>query len=639
MGTNDINHQADNENIRAFTRALLEDLQAIERIISEGLIESGVRRIGAEQEMFLTDRAMRPAMTAPEVLQRLNHPQFTTELAKFNLEVNLTPQEMTGDCLRRMEQEIEGLLAQARRTARETGSRILLTGILPTLTQRDLTFEAMTPEQRYRQLNSTMIAQRGGAPFSMSIKGLDELRINHDNVMFEACNTSFQVHFQVGADEFARLYNLAQTIAAPVVAAAVNSPVFLQHRLWAETRVALFQQAVDSRSEAQQARQVRPRVVFGERWVKQSVLEIFREDVARFRVLLSTERGVSPLEVLDQGGLPDLSALRLHNGTIYRWNRPCYGVYEGRAHLRIEFRALPAGPTVIDELANAALFFGLMTSLSEMYDDITKVMSFDDAKRNFMAACRYGLNARMHWIGGETFTVDDLLLDRLLPSAREGLALKGVRGQDIDRYLSVLEERVRSGQTGSQWAFDSLAAMQDETLKTERYRALAASMYNRHIEGRPVHTWPFAQPQQYLDWRDSYRKVSQVMTTDLFTVGPEDLVDLAANLMDWEHIRHVPVEDTRGRLVGLVSHRQLLRLVARGIKTRSDPVAVREIMTPAPLTVGPEVETLDAIAIMRDNRVSCLPVVEDDNKLVGIVTERDFINAAAKLFEEELREK
>jgi hypothetical protein len=192
----------------------------------------------------------------------------------------------------------------------------------------------------------------------MAIKGLDELRINHDNVMFEACNTSFQIHFQVGGDEFAHLYNLAQTIAAPVLAAAVNSPVFLQHRLWAETRIALFQQAVDTRSITHQARHVRPRVIFGDRWVKASVLEIFREDVARFRVLLSTDRGISPLEVLDQGGLPDLPALRLHNGTIYRWNRPCYGVRDGRPHLRIEFRALPAGPTVIDELANAALFFG-----------------------------------------------------------------------------------------------------------------------------------------------------------------------------------------------------------------------------------------------------------------------------------------
>jgi CBS domain-containing protein len=280
-----------------------------------------------------------------------------------------------------------------------------------------------------------------------------------------------------------------------------------------------------------------------------------------------------------------------------------------------------------------------MTALSEQYKDITKVMAFDDAKDNFRIACRYGMKARLKWIGGETFSADELVVDRLLPIARDGLKAKKVRPRDIDRYLGVLERRVKEGQTGSQWALDSLASMHEDSRVEERYRALTASMYNRQLEGRPVHTWPLAELEESVDWRDSYRRVSQVMTTDLFTIGPEDLVDLAANLMDWEHIRHVPVEDNKGRLVGLISHRQLLRLVARGVKKDGTPVAVREIMTPSPVTVAPETETLEAIAIMRRNRVSCLPVVEGDNKLLGIVTERDFINAAAKLFEEELREK
>ena len=638
MGTHKVDKTKDNEQIRAFTKDLLEDLQAIERMIDEGKIETGVRRIGAEQEMFLVDQAMHPAMLAPAVLARLNHPQFTTELAKFNMEVNLSPQPMEGDCLRRMEQEVEGLLAQARRAAREEGCRILLTGILPTVTQKDLTLDSLTPEKRYAELNRTMVAQRGGE-FNMLIKGLDELRTSHDNVMFEACNSSFQVHFQVGADEFAKLYNIAQTIAAPVVACAVNSPSFLQHRLWSETRVALFQQSVDTRSRTHQARQVRPRVDFGDGWVKDSVLEIFREDIARFRVLLSTEGGESPLAVLDQGRIPELPALRLHNGTIYRWNRPCYGIHKGRAHLRIEFRALPSGPTVVDEMANAALFYGLMTALSDDYEDITKVMVFDHAKNNFMMACRYGLNARLQWIGGKTLSADDLMLEYLIPAAREGLKAKKIRARDTDRYLGVLEDRVRSGRTGSQWAFESLSSMKDDSHTAERYQALTASMFTHCRDGLPVHTWPPAELDGYIDWRDSCRTISQLMTTDLFTVGPEDLVDLAANLMDWEHIRHVPVEDNDGKLVGLISHRQLLRLVARGVKTDGKPTAVREIMKTNPLTVHAEMETLEAIAIMREHKVSCLPVVDRHDKLVGIVTERDFIGAAAKLFENELREK
>ncbi|MDH3216204.1 MAG: CBS domain-containing protein [Candidatus Krumholzibacteria bacterium] len=637
MTQRDINQGPDSDNIRAFTKALLEDVQAIERMIKDGLIESGVRRIGAEQEMFLVDRAMLPAMKAIELMGRLKHPQFTTELGLFNLEVNLNPQPMGGDCLWRMEQELEGLLAQARRAADAVESRVLLTGILPTMKQTDLTLDAMTPEQRYVQLNRTMLAHRGGE-FTMMIKGLDELTTNHDNLMFEACNTSFQIHFQVGAEEFAPLYNLAQAIAAPVLSAAVNSPVFLQHRLWSETRVALFQQSIDTRSEALQARRARPRVVFGDHWVKESVLEIFREDIARFRVLLATDRGESPLQTLDQGGLPRLHALQLHNGTIYRWNRPCYGVTDDKAHLRIEFRALPSGPTVIDEIANAAFFFGLMTALSEEYPDITDMMTFDDAKNNFMAACRYGLKARLQWVGGKTFSADELITDHLLPLAREGLKEKRVRSRDIDRYLGVLEARVATGRTGSQWILDSLADMDGKSRVEERYRALTAAMYARHVEGTPVHEWPLAKMEAGVDWRDSYRRVSQVMITDLFTLGPEDLVDLAANLMDWEHIRHVPVEDNRGRLVGLLSHRQLLRLVARGVNSEAEPVAIREIMTRKPVTVTPDTDTLEAIAIMRKHGVGCLPVVEGDNKLVGIVTEADFINMAAKLFEEELRD-
>ncbi|MEE9270563.1 MAG: CBS domain-containing protein [Candidatus Krumholzibacteria bacterium] len=637
MGKQKIDEKSDRQQLRAFTKALLEDVQAIERMLADGLIESGVRRIGAEQEMFLVDRAMHPAMTALDVLERLDHPQFATELGLFNLEVNLSPQDFGGDCLWRMEQELEGLLSQARRAAKSVESRVLMTGILPTIKQKDLTLEAMTPSPRYLQLNRTMSEHRGG-DFSMLIKGLDELGVTHDNVMFEACNTSFQIHFQVSADEFANLYNLAQAVTAPVLAAAVNSPVFLQHRLWHETRVALFQQSLDTRSETHQARKAPPRVVFGDRWVKDSVLEIFREDIARFRVLIAAEPEESPLELLDRGDIPPLSALCLHNGTVYRWNRPCYGIRDGRAHLRIEHRALPAGPTVVDEMANAAFFFGLMTVLGDKYDDITEVMTFDDAKSNFLLAARYGLQARLRWVDGKAMSAEKLILKELLPLARKGLRSRKIRSRDVDRYLGIIERRVKSGQTGTQWALDSLAAMDPASRTEERYRALTACMYERNLAGKPVHEWKLAQLDEGIDWRDSYRTVEQVMATDLFTVHPEDLVDLAANLMDWEHIRHVPVEDNEGKLVGLISHRQLLRLVGRGMKTGAEPVAVRELMTSDPLTIGPQAGSLEAIEIMRKNRVSCLPVVKDDNKLVGIVTEVDFINAAARLLEEQLRE-
>lgn len=616
-------------------RAILDDLRALERMIESGMIESGIRRIGAEQEIFLVDDSFRPANKAMELLESLNHPQFTTELALFNLECNLSPHVLEGKALSALESELNSLLDRVREQTREKDLKTVLTGILPTLTQADLGIESMSPIPRYHRLNEAMKALRGGE-FRAIIKGLDELHVTHDNVLFEACNTSFQVHFQVGADEFARLYNLAQVVTSPVLAAAVNSPVVLQHRLWQETRVALFQQSVDERSETIQGRGRRPRVSFGDAWINDSVLEIFREDVARFRLVLTTQLGDHSTEVLDRGGIPELSALRLHNGTVYRWNRACYGIGEGKAHLRIENRALPAGPSVRDEIANAAFFFGLMSAMAEEYEDITKVISFDDAKGNFMMAARQGLKAQFNWLDGKRLSAEELILDQLLPCASRGLKKQDIDEKEIEEYLGVIDARVRSGQTGSQWILDSLASMKQGT-KDERYRSLVAETWKHQWSGKPVHEWPLAEAGSVSDWRSSYRKVGQVMTTDVFTVTPEDLVDLAASLMEWEHIRHVPVEDHEGLLVGLVSHRTMLRIVGSGLGTgQSAPVAVREIMTPDPVSVEPETDVLEAISVMRKHKVSCLPVTRD-GRLVGIVTERDFLDVAARLFEDQLR--
>ena len=279
---------SDGTKLRAFMRLLLGDVQALEKLLEQGRLETGVRRIGAEQEMFLVDGAGRPARIAAEVLARLKHPSLAPELALFNLEANLQPRVFGGSCLREMEEELRELLGKASDAAGEEGGSILLTGILPTLTTADLGLDSMTPDPRYLALNRAITDLRGGR-FHFRIKGLDELDATHENVMLESCNTSFQIHFQVAPDEFARFYNLAQAITAPVLAAAVNSPLLLGRRLWHETRVALFQQSLDARSPTHQARGQRARVSFGDHWVKESVLEIFREDIARFRVVLATE--------------------------------------------------------------------------------------------------------------------------------------------------------------------------------------------------------------------------------------------------------------------------------------------------------------------------------------------------------------
>jgi CBS domain-containing protein/gamma-glutamyl:cysteine ligase YbdK (ATP-grasp superfamily) len=635
MGEHDIATSQDAEAQRSFMRALLEDVRALERMINEGRIESGVRRIGAEQELFFVDEAMRPLCVATQALEALADPDFTTELASFNLEANLPPSVFGADCLGEMERGLDQRLARVREVAAGLGARALLVGILPTLERSHLTLESMTPNPRYLELNQ-MMSELCGGEFHTLIKGLDELKLTHDNVMLEACNTSFQIHFQVAADEFAELYNVAQAITGPVLAASVNSPLLLRHRLWHETRVALFQQSLDVRSQSQKARGTRQRVYFGDRWVRNSVIELFQDDIARFRSLIRGDYDAEPMAMLDRGELPRLRALCLHNGTVYRWNRPCFGVKDNVAHLRIENRVLPSGPTVLDEVANAAFFFGLMSSVGEEFGDIAKEMAFDDAKGNFMAAARYGLKAQFHWVGGRAWTAEALILQQLLPLAHAGLARHGISSEERERYLGVIEERVRSGQTGAQWALDSLAGMDPSVSMDARLRSLASSMEEQQWGGKPVHEWSFAEASSTANWRESFRTVEQIMTTDLFTVHPEDLVDLAASVMDWEHIRHVPVEDTDGQLVGILSHRAVLRLVARGLaKGEMKTLSVGDVMQTDPITVTPSVSSLDAMRLMREHRVSCLPVLSED-RLVGIVTEHDFIHVAARLLEEEL---
>ncbi|MFT5155236.1 MAG: hypothetical protein ACI841_005247, partial [Planctomycetota bacterium] len=515
MGQPEVKDSTQNDDLRAFVQLLLSDLSALERMIDEGTIESGIRRIGAEQEVFLVDRDWQPAPKAVEVLKELGPSGFTCELASFNLEANLSPLEFAGDCLSRMHAELDDCLARAASAAALVDSKILMCGILPTLHQSDLTLENMTPNDRYRALNILMTELRGGE-FQTYIKGLDELQVHHDNVMMEACNTSFQIHFQVSADEFARLYNFAQAITGPVLAAAVNSPVLLQHRLWHETRVALFQQSLDSRSKAQLARGKRQRVSFGERWVDNSVVEIFREDIGRFRVLLATELEDDPLEVLDRGDIPRLQALCLHNGTVYRWNRPCYGIGNGVPHLRIENRVLPAGPSTIDEVANSAFYFGLMSSMPDEIEDIRTCMEFDDAKANFLSAARYGLDAQMKWMG-QSISAGSLIREQLLDKARAGLISHGIDKADVDLYLGVIEARVTTGRTGSQWALDSLAGMGDTASLDERHRVLASATAACQATGKPVHEWPLARVVAE-DWRASVRTVGRVMTRDVFTV-------------------------------------------------------------------------------------------------------------------------
>jgi len=623
------------ERRREFIRTVLRDVHALERVLAEGMIEEGVRRVGAEQEMFLVDRTWHPAPVVMEVLEKLGDGHFTTELGAFQIELNLEPEPFGGDCFSRIERQLRERLEQLARVTGPMGYGFVLTGILPTLRQSDLGLENMVPNPRYHALNHAMTELRGGA-YEVAIRGLDEIRVRHESVMGEACNSSFQVHLQCGAKEFANLYNIAQALAGPVLAPATNSPLLFGRRLWSETRIALFQQAVDTRSTSHE-REVPARVSFGDRWVRDSVIELYREDIARFRTLVGIQFDEDPHARIDQGLAPELKSLRLHNGTVYRWNRACYGILDGKPHLRIENRVFPSGPSTTDQVANGAFWYGLMVALGSRYDDITKVMEFEHAKQNFVAAARQGLGAHLTWLEGRDYPATQLVLEHLLPLADEGLAAGGIDDDDRRRYLGVIEQRTRTGRTGSRWMLHSLAGMRGHGTAAERLNALTAAIVARQSDRRPVSEWEPAGLAEGGGWKHNYLKVEQYMTTDLFTVHEDDPVALAAQLMEWEKIRHIPVEDHDHRLVGLLSYRAVVRLLAHRTIEDAGSIAVGKVMKRDPVTVGPDLPTLRAIEVMRTYGVGCLPVVRQ-GRLVGIVTESDFMDIARELLEKKLSE-
>ena len=631
MGEQNVKLNTDEKTHQAFMKALLAEVHALETLLESGLVESGVHRIGAEQEMFLVDRAWKPATRALDILDVIDDPRFTHELGLFNLEANLSPRRLGGDCLSKLEEEAQEIYRRASETAARFDCKVALVGILPTLTKAHLGLDSMVPTPRYHALNDAICALRG-TDFEFTINGIDQLSVKHNNVMLEACNTSFQVHFQVSPENFAKNYNIAQAITAPLLAAAVNSPVLLGRRLWHETRIAVFEYSIDTRSNVFQERGLKPRVHFGDRWLEESVTEIFKEDIARFRIVLTTETEEDPLGMIERGEIPKLNALRLHNGTVYRWNRPCYGVQDNVPHLRIENRVIPSGPTVLDEVANAAFFYGMMAGMTEHVKDIRELLSFSEVKANFLAAARDGIRAQMNWFNDTHLPAKQLVLEQLIPLAREGLQQEGIDNDDIDRYLGILHDRVTMRRTGARWALESLEGMDPAGTVDQRMRCLVSSMVEQQASGKPISEWKLAELCLDTDWRESYRTVGQFMTQDLFTVRPDDIVDFAATLMDWRHVRHVPVENDNGRLVGLVSHRALLRLVAQGRVGRDHKVTVEEIMNREPVTVTPDTRTVDAIRLMREKKLSCLPVV-DENRLVGIVTEHDLIIVSSRLLE------
>ncbi|MCT2582721.1 glutamate-cysteine ligase family protein [Actinophytocola gossypii] len=471
-------------------------LDALARMLTEGGFSTSPPQIGLEVELNLVDDALRPAMANSVVLEKLDDPSFTTELGQHNLELNVRPRPLAGDEASELEREVRASLDDANDKARDAGASLVMIGMLPTLREEHFKARWLSGNPRYTQLNETIFAARG-EDMVLHMEGAaipgqrgERLRSSADSILPEAACTSAQLHLQVPPEEFAPNWNAAQCLAGVQVAMAANSPFLLRKALWHETRIPLFQQATDTRPQELKNQGVRPRVWFGERWIT-SIFDLFEENVRYFPGLLPEIDDEDPIEALDSGTAPKLAELRMHNGTIWRWNRPVYDVVGGVPHLRVENRVLPAGPTVLDMIANAAFFYGAQRALAAEDRPLWTQMSFQAAEENLYAGARHAFGAQLYWPGIGWVPPDELVLRRLLPMAHEGLRDCKVSDEARERYLGVIEQRCLAQRTGSTWQRETVAGLEDRGLDRD---AALVGMLRRYVElaasNQPVHTWP-----------------------------------------------------------------------------------------------------------------------------------------------------
>ncbi|MEO9485120.1 MAG: CBS domain-containing protein [Ekhidna sp.] len=598
-----------------FIKHLLNDVKCLELMLEKNQIESGISRIGAEQEFCLISKNWRPEKNADEILKAIDDTHFTNELARFNLELNLDPVELKGKCFNEIETQLRVLLKRAEDKAKERETHLLLTGILPTISKTELSLEYMTPRPRYWSLNEMVKGMRG-SDFQLHIKGVDELSITHDSVLMEACNTSFQLHLQVNPEDFVDSYNWAQAISGPVLGICANSPLLLGRELWSETRIALFQQSIDTRNSTYALKDQTSRVSFGEDWEYGTVADIYKNDIAQHKIILSKPISHDSLKDLKNGKIPKLEALNTHNGTIYRWNRACYGATATAAHLRIENRYIPAGPTIIDEMANFAFWVGLMKGRSTTYGDITNQMDFQDVKANFIKAARTGKQSVLKW-KDRFVSVKDLITRELLPLAYEGLANAQVDAETASRLLEVIDQRAIK-QTGAQWSITNYRRLKRTTRKDDALLALTKSMYENQQKDTPIHEWP--NVPNVSNTHEHASQVGHIMSTRLFTVKTDDLAELATQLMQWKDIHHLPVECANGQICGILTWTHMRHFQKTG--PHSDSLTVGDIMNENPILAHAEMQIKEAIKIMKQNEIGCLPVVHNQH-LIGIVTIKD----------------
>ncbi len=478
----------DRQNYREKLRRCLD---VFGRMLNESRFEVDTPLTGMEIEFNLVDDLQEPAMRNAAVLGEISEGDFQAELGQFNIEINVRPTSLAGKAVAELESELRRVLNDADARARKVGARIVMIGTLPTLTADHLTANSLSPDPRYKLLDQQIFAARG-EDLRIAIDGPERLDVLTDTIAPEAACTSVQYHVQVSPQDYAFHWNAAQCIAGVQVALGANSPFLFGKELWRETRIALFEQSTDTRPQELKAQGVRPRVWFGERWIT-SVFDHFEENVRYFPALLPVCDDEDPVQVINDGGIPKLAELRMHNGTIYRWNRPVYDVHQGVPHLRVENRCLPAGPTVVDVFANGAFYFGLLRALATQDRPVWSQMSFATAEDNFTTAARDGIHAQLYWPGIGTVPATELVLRRLLPLARQGLESWGVADAVSDRLLGVIERRCITHRNGAEWQVETLHRIERRQPSLSRHDALR-EMLRRYIElmhtNEPVDSWP-----------------------------------------------------------------------------------------------------------------------------------------------------
>jgi len=446
--------------------------------------------MGMEVELNLVDDDMQPLLKNMQVLDEIADPDFQTEIGAYNIEMNVLPRLLRDDFAGDLEAALRASLNAAEARANRIGAHIVMDGILPTLMPEHVDREDwISPSARYAALNEAILAARG-ENIQLDIQGVERLSMYASSLAPESACTSQQLHLQVAPQEFASAWNASQVLAGPQLAIGANSPYFFGRELWRETRVELFLQGTDSRPPELRNQGVRPRVWFGERWIT-SIFDLFEENVRYFPALLPEVTDEDPAAVLESGEAPKLQELRLHNGTVYRWNRPVYQVVDGKPHVRVENRVLPAGPTVKDMVANAVFYYGALRALVDDERPVWSQLSFAAAEENFRSCARYGLDARVYWPGLGRISATDLVQRRLLPMAYEGLDRWGVDPTVRDTYLGIIGERVNSGRNGAAWQVASVQTFEGRGL--DRSAALTEMLrwYSRGMHANePVHAWP-----------------------------------------------------------------------------------------------------------------------------------------------------